>query len=236
MVFSLTGAIFLFAHPFFRLESVSVSGIQHTDRSEISNVIQSYLSERTALFFTNQNKFLFRAEELAARMNASFTFRDLQIERDGTQVHLKAVERTSQLLWQSENQLYIVDLEGIVVRTVQPEEREHIQTILPLFIDRNDVTVGVGDPVLVKKEIESIFRFHEHLSLQHIPFVRTEFDRLAGKWVGVITQTGFQILFDPSADVDEQAARLEVLMRDKIKDQTSLQYIDLRFGDHVYYK
>ena len=54
--------------------------------------------------------------------------------------------------------------------------------------------------------------------------------------MGVKTGLGYRILFDASGDIDGQANHLEVLLRETINNPEQLDYIDLRFGDHVYFK
>lgn len=236
LLISFLGVGLLWAHPMFQIRNVRIAGIQYTDRDAFSKTIRTYLEEPVFLFFKRQNRFLFNQETLRTRLHESFAFRDLQIQQQGTHVRIQAVERTSQLLWKTGERWFLVDLEGVVIREIAQDEREHLVSILPLFVDRNDVQIGVGDHVLTSEETEAVFRFHEHLKTQGIEFVQTEFDRLSGKWVGILTSINYRILFDPSADVDIQAGRLDVLLREKIPDPKLLQYIDLRFGDHVYFK
>jgi hypothetical protein len=71
---------------------------------------------------------------------------------------------------------------------------------------------------------------------QGIEFTETRIDRLAGKWMSVAAREGYDILFDPGGNIVQQAMNLAVVRRDQIKDRQNLRYIDLRFGDHVYFK
>lgn len=228
---------FLFAHPFFNITSVSIKGTQHIDRNALASNVKQFVGKRKLFFFHEQNRFLFDANEFVSALYEQFTFRDVQIRRKGSHVDISVVERTSQLIWSTQSSLYVVDLDGIVIRTLTDEEAAQLKNIgMPFFVDRNDVKVQIGQHVLTKTEIEESFRFHEHLRAQHIDFTQTEFDRLAGKWVGVLTREGYRILFDTSTDIDVQAQRLDLVLKQKIKDVTKLEYIDLRFGDHVYFK
>ncbi len=230
-------AAFFFAHSIFDLTSVYVKGAQQTDRLALTSAIKNSLHEPVALFFRRQNKFLFDAERLREQLNEQFTFRDVQMKRFGRRLELMVVERTSQLIWSTGSESFVVDLDGVAIRALTSEESDQLKQInMPLFVDRNAVKVKIGQAVLKPEEIEAVFRFHEHLIAQHITFTQTEFDRLSGKWIGVLTAQEYRILFDASGDIDAQAGRLEVILRDKVSDPSKLEYIDLRFGDHVYFK
>lgn len=230
----------LFAHPLFNITSVLIKGTQQIDRNALASTVKQFIGKRKLLFFHEQNRFLFDADEFIDTLYKQFTFRDVQIKRKGSHIDLYVVERTSQLIWSTQSSIYVVDLDGIVIRTLTDEEAVQLKNIgMPLFVDRNDVKIQIGQHVLTKLEIEETFRFHEHLRAQHIEFTQTEFDRLAGKWVGVLTKDGYRILFDTSTDIDVQAQRLDLVLKEKVKDVAKLEYleyIDLRFGDHVYFK
>ena len=221
-----------FLHPFFRMRQITVSGIETLPTQDVERVIRAHLSEPLFVFFTRQNRFLFRKTLLDEAIRRSFTLSDLQVTQQGTQLTIVLSERTSHLLWKTGDQQYVVDLEGIVIRPATEED----PATLPLFVDRQAVQAEVGKSVLTKEEIAAVFRFHEQLLAQGTTFTQTEFDRLEGKWTGILTTEGYRILFDTAGDIDAQMERLIVLKRDTIKDLTKLQYIDLRFGDHVYFK
>lgn len=228
IVFFTAGVVlFLLFHPMFLMSRIHVIGLDQIDRTIFTEFLQKNVQ---------RNRFLFRPQELSERLNESFVFRDIQMNKNGNYLEVRLVERTSQLIWKTGLNAFVVDLDGIVIREVLTDELDHLLAILPLFVDRNEVRVGVGDTVLTRQETDAVFRFHEHLQKQGIHFSSTEFDRLAGKWVGVLTDNGYHILFDVSSDIDVQAQRLEVLLKEKVPDQAKLEYIDLRFGDHIYYK
>jgi hypothetical protein len=65
---------------------------------------------------------------------------------------------------------------------------------------------------------------------------RFDLDRRIGTWMKAVTENGYDILFDPSQDVQNQVTHLETVLREQISDPSVLQYIDVRFDDHVYYK
>ncbi|MBI5370231.1 hypothetical protein HZA85_03525 [Candidatus Uhrbacteria bacterium] len=228
--------IVLLAHPFFNITSVTVHGAVQTDRGALSETIRSALHERPLLFFRRQNRFLFRSTALSKTLNDSFAFRDVQIKLQRKQLNIAVVERTSQLIWKSAEEAYVVDLDGIVIRSLDVEEWEHLKTLLPIFVDKNGTKVTVGTSISNRVEISTIFAFNEELQKRQIHVSQTDIDRLSGKWIGTLTQDGYRILFDATSDIKEQVERLDVLLREKISDRSKLEYIDLRFGDHVYYK
>ncbi|MEK7614811.1 MAG: hypothetical protein AAB431_00310 [Patescibacteria group bacterium] len=224
------GACLLLSHPRFQIKQIQVHGVQQVSHEQMDQTIKTYLNERVFLFFKRQNRFLFQSSTLSELLKKDFAFSDMTIRKHGITVEIDLTERTSHLIWQTGAKKYIVDFEGVVVRESTDND------ILPLFVDRQNVSVEVGSSVLTAIEIKSVFLFQERLRTQNISFTQTQFDRLAGKWTGILTTEGYTILFDVTGDIDAQAGRLELLRKEKIKDTSKLQYVDLRFGDHVYIK
>ena len=223
--------LWLFASPSQRIQTITIEGTQSLSQEELLGVIEPYLASRRALLFRQNNRWLFERDGLREQLEERYAFEQLNVRKKGRTLTIALEEKASYLLWKTGNDVYVVDLQGTIIRRFIGEEN-----ILPLFVDRNRIPVDIRTTVLTPQEIENIFRFHEHLLLQGIGFKETSIDRLAGKWMSVVTLDGYQILFDATGDIDAQARNLEVLLRDTIPDPRRLQYIDLRFGDHVYYK
>ena len=228
--------IYLFSYPGFKIKHVVVYGIQSVSSSSFETQTNSYLNESHLFFFHNTNHFLFSQKKLKESLSKFFTFNtlDIQQKNDTVTVHLK--ERASQFIWKTGAQQYLVDLEGIVIQKVDDASATVSASSLPLFVDRNNTPVNIGDHLLSTDEIKHIFQFQKDLTMQGLGFKETQVDQLAGKWVGLAMNQNYTVMFDPAADVDLQSSRLQTLLRDTLKDTSHLQYIDLRFEDHVYYK
>lgn len=257
---------FFLGSRFFAIQNVTVTGTETISSDELVARVWNELNQSRALFFSASNRFLFDLDLLQKALSTSYFFETLTIDQtcgwkgEGCSLVIFAKEKTSQLLWKSDDRIYLVDLQGMVIRELSPQEREvwnappppppeplpdgtipsetplHPLKKLPVFIDENSANVSVGTAVLSEVEVTNAFQFFERLKSTGITFTSTRVDRLAGKWMSLQTTVGYDILFDASGDVNAQANALMVLLRDTVKDPSGLEYIDLRFGDHVYYK
>lgn len=227
------GGLYLLGGARFEINAVEITGLETITNESVEAVTVEYLNKSAWLVFAHSNAILFDSEELKELFDLNFLFADVSISSQGRNIFISVHERTSNLIWQTEQGSYVVDLEGIIVREANESDME---LDLPQFIDINNIDVTLGDSVLTEKEIEGVFLFHEHLQAQLISFYDTSLDRLAGKWVSVTTTDGFSILFDPTGNIDDQAVHLETVLREQIDNRSELDYIDLRFGDHVYYR
>jgi hypothetical protein len=244
------GIIFVLAARRFSVTSVSVTGNETIPGDQITARAWEELNRRRLVFFKASSRFLYDEDKLRGALSSAYAFESLDITAacqwfgpGECSIAVAVKEKTSQLLWKSEEQMYLADLNGSVIRELTPQEIESLSAPeppplvrLPVFEDVNGAPVPIGQQVLTQQEVASAFLFHDRLRELDIAFGNTRIDRLAGKWFAVRTATAYDILFDAAGDAEAQARHLEVLLRDTIADQGKLEYIDLRFGDHVYYK
>jgi hypothetical protein len=225
--------VYFFSYPAFRIQSVEIRGIEPSINQEMEKVVRAYLNESHLIFFHNTNKFLFSKKKFREYLATSFAFDQLDVQLKKRILTISVKQRTSDIIWKTNGETYLSDLHGILTQKI---DAQAINIKLPIFSDRNNKPVGVGDQILSEEQIAHILSFQQLLVAQGIPFKETQIDLQTGKWMGIITEQGYTILFDPEGDINEQARRLQTIIRETIKDTSRLQYIDLRFGDHVYYK
>ena len=245
------GTWYVLTAPRFLLTSVDVQGTETIPPEDIRNLAERELNQPVLWFFSHRNRVLFSEDRLRDVLLSAYVFADLDMEVEKQTLTIRIQEKTSHLLWQSGDNLFLVGLDGVVIRALTAQEHLALEgdapedpttdpvrqlRPLPKFIDVNTSDVAVGSPVFTQEEIDHIFRFQEHLVSQGIPFSSVKIDRLAGKWMSVATETGYDILFDPDADIDAQALHLATVLRERGDEAENLEYIDLRFGDHVYVK
>lgn len=253
VTFCLLGTFVLLRHDLFRYKHVEIIGTEYLSHELLESEITSYVDDSVKLFFRRSNQFLFSSDVLTERLQSEFALADVLVSTQEDTIYIQLAERTSNLIWISNAVAYVADLDGVISREIPneqltlafntPEGDEELVTKeirqlreLPLFYDLNDINVSTGDVVLKPEEVENILRLHEGLDQQEIPYKRTEIDRLAGKWMRIVTVDGYGILFDALGDIDTQLANLSVVLNEQVGDRTKLEYIDLRFGDRVYFK
>lgn len=239
---TLAAVSILLAAPWFALQSVEINGTELLTPEEISARASEYLQKRRWLFFKNSNLFLFRPDRLVEALETQYVFESLSVVKEGKVIRVNVREKQSELVWMTPDQTYIIDREGVILRMLSPEEREARKSGTDAFakllqcrsLQKQTLTIGMS--VLNPTEVEHLFFFRRELEPLGIMMKEIQIDRASGSWVTIKTEKGFEILFDPAAPPEEQMANLSAVFRQQIKDTSALQYVDLRFGNHVYYK
>ena len=225
--------IYFYAYPAFSLKQVEIRGLEAASNAQMETQVRAYLNQSHLLFFHKTNKFLFSEKDLRAFLTNSFAFDRLDIHVKKQSLSLQIKERTSDVIWKSGGEQYLADLKGVVTQKFDSQANSRD---LPVFTDRNNKPVKIGDAVLTEEQVKNILAFENILRTNGFGFREAQIDLQTGKWVGIVTLQGYLIMFDPEGDLQAQFNRLKTILDDTIKDASKLQYIDLRFGDHVYYK
>lgn len=106
---------------------------------------------------------------------------------------------------------------------------------LPTIFDESNKEVAIGEKVLGEEQVQAVAELTEKIS--QFTNVEIAFYKLInGKEIRAVTKEGWYILFADS-NIENQLKKLDLILKEKIKDRRkSLEYIDLRFEDRVYYK
>lgn len=227
--------LFLFQADRFSIQHISTIGLSTISHTLYEQHVNAYFGKPHGWIFQQTNRFLFSQKNFEEELLLAFGFESFSMDVQKETLIISLKERSTQFIWETSGHTYIADKEGRVIREISEDE---LTTFLSFqhLVDRSHIPIQIGQSLLTPKEIQSIFRFHELIRSASIEFTDTEIDQLAGKWVGLNTKDGYRILFDPSGDVESQFVRLQTILKDTIQDKSKLQYIDLRFGDHVYFK
>jgi hypothetical protein len=245
---------FLLTSARFEITAVSVQGAHSVNPRAIRETAEAYLAETRWIAFRASNRFLFDENALRDRLGERFAFERLAIDREGGVLRIEVEEKVSTLVWTSDDASYLVDAHGLVIRTLLPDELSALMNPPPIqgpvregeshpddrtlahVIDLTESDVKVGGTVMSDQEVAFVLAFLEGLRQMEIGVSQLQIDRTVGAWMKAVTLNDFDILFDPTQDALVQLGNLAVFLSEQASSPGMLEYIDLRFGDHVYFK
>ena len=220
----------LFIHPFYQLETVNIEGVNLTSEGSLRNFIKR----------ESKTKVIFESDSLVFVSNILLTNNILSnyphinqvkiTKRFPKTLEIKVTEREKEAVWcvGLENSIcYEIDSKGIAFKRLSEKGGS-------FFIRHkggSDLRLGertfgsekIEFILTARRELENLYDLSEML----IPHERSLF---------VETEEGFQIRFDFGDDLNDQLERLEILLSEEIDEVDNLEYIELRYGNSVYYK
>lgn len=243
--------------PVFRINDVQVRGAERIPSWEIRDEIDEALAGRRWWFFPKRSLLILSEDDLRSSLNERFVLESLTITKKPP--HTLAVEvreRVSAVLLQMpDGSQGLVDLQGSVTRLYKPEEaletipkqgptldeqqgRERVAYPV-LFYDK-DEPLSLRKQALRPETVQAVIDLPGLVEAQfnRTPYLaETHIDGASSQTLRILTSEGWAIYLDASRSLAEQLENAATILRAKVgKDRNRLEYIDVRFGEKVFFK
>jgi len=148
------------------------------------------------------------------------------------------VEQGEEQISYSEDYYYL-DVNGIVVSSAEMSEND-LQKFPVIEIEIPDTQkINSRDILLDRETIEFIFSVYRTVSKmpQNVSVAYVKLDLSIADEMTFVTTENWQGMLSTSVSLETQIKKLELALDEKIKDKrATLQYVDLRIKDRVYFK
>ncbi len=221
----------------FNVTSVEVVGNSKIAESDIKDAVWRQTNESRFFIFKQKNLNLFDEDELAANLNGQYYFENLSINKKfpGT-IIINLKEKEYSAVWYESDKYYYIDNEGNIFSEADPLQIKRQN--YPLIENRRE---GKIDGKAVKADdgsIDYIVSLFKELKNNRKNFKIDRFILDSDFYtVKLKLLEGPEIYFNTKEDIKKQIAKLLVIVGEKLKDDfINKEYIDLRYGDRVYYR
>lgn len=235
------------------ITAVHVEGAKYIDSGRIVALVQKQLRQRSFTLLPQQVSGFFDVRKMRNELRREFPFANWFVDKD-TQgaVSIMVQERQAEVVWQSKGKLFYVDSMGQAFAEVTSKDQStgvngSLQVIrheisgdaLPLVLDELSGSVTLGDAPLSADVVQFVTSAAEALgdilSKQASPVVNFSYDRSTRR-LAIHTVEGFAIYFSSDQPIAEQIEKIRTVIAQGITKKNSLQYIDVRFGQKVFYQ
>lgn len=225
--------------PYFNIEMISAAGAEKISGREIEDLAWRQTERRRLLLGSQKNLFLFDLDELIKTLNERYCFDDLKVEKkrpDKIIITLK--EKTYSAIWResSTDKYYYIDLEGNIIDETNPLEIKNKN--YPLIDNKRENAIADRKIEKQNDNIDYIVRLFDKFKKENPGFAIERF--IIDNEINTIKMSinqGTEIYFNTKEDMDKQISKLMVIITEKLKDDlNNKKYIDLRYGERVYYQ
>ena len=222
---------------YFAISAIDVIGAEKISIQDIKELARQQTKHRRFLFGSQKNLFFLNANELIKTLNEQYCLDNIVIKKKLPGILIiKFKEKIYSVIWHQLDKYYYIDEAGNIIIETNPLEIK--QKNYPL-IDYQ------GGGKIVDKKIDGqndninfiIKLFNEFKKAKYGFKIERFIINNELNTVKMIINQGPEVYFNTREDLEKQVTKLLVLINEKLKDDFNEKtYIDLRYGDRVYYQ
>lgn len=224
---------FLFYSVFFKVTSYEISGLQKIKQENIDKIINNYLDKRRLLFFSHHNFWLLDKSGLKDEISKYYYFEQLEIKRKlPNQLIINISEKQPMINWVSNELCFHVDLSGNAIGYCENDSG------LVTIRDLEQKEVKISSLVASPDTLNYVIDLHQQATSLLKERYKPLYYELNGKLLTARSDSGPEIRYNLDIEIGEQVNRLDLIWRQKdVKENyQKFKYIDLRFGEKVFYQ
>lgn len=227
----------IFFSDFFQITEIKVQSSLSLQPELMRETVLKRLNSRRWRIVPESNILLFDINALSAAFVQNYALSEITVEKNLSQraVFINISEKPRQALWATRGRLYALDSEGSILGETAPDRQNEKHLII---YDAAGAEVSKDEQVLTPatlKFIMTLYRDDEFGRLEPSVFALNAEN---GDMLTITVSEGWRIRFDPSASLDDQLRNLRLTLTHSIApdDRKRLDYMDLRFGERIYFK
>ncbi len=242
------GGYFLFCSDYFKIQKTILKGGEKITTQEIESLVNQISNQKRFLIFSQKNIFLFNKNQFKRIISGKYNFQDLKIfKKLPSKLEIEIKERLPFLILVQGENLWFLDDKGQILEKIS--EEEIVKNSLPLVSVSNipnNLTVSAlcsgqkGQKILSEERVYFIVETFRKLpsKIENLKIVSFKIPDLKESKIIAKTQEEWEIYLDENFTTEEQLNNLYLILKEKIKkeERKNLKYIDLRFGEKIYYK
>lgn len=235
-----------------KIKNISVKGNQYVGESEIQQVISEQINKQRFLLFSQNSIIFFSKLAAKKQLTKNYSFEQIKIKKHYfNTIEVLVKEKISRLILASGQDRYYLDINGKAIQKVmttnlkidsgqagteiiRPETGENNQ---PLIYDQSNKPVIIGQEAIAARIVDFIIELTAEIN-KSADFTAAYYTiaNPAIAEINLVTKEGWQVYFDASKDAAGQMETLHSVLQQKVEKTDKLQYIDLRYGEKVFWK
>jgi cell division septal protein FtsQ len=239
VIFSVLGFILLVwlfgCWSYLQINNITVNGAENLPKGEIEKSARRQANNNIFFVLPQKNIVFFSKDELVEALKEEYNLGMVIADKDWPHdIIINIEERPYAITWLEDEIYYRIDKNGNIISEADPLELNQesyplVQNIGGEKTDKKTVAMD-GKAEIILSIFEKLKNFNNFKIEKFI--LDNDANKIAVKlidWPG--------IYFNAAGDIESQISKLSSFINGKSKnDFMGKQYIDLRYGDRVYYK
>ena len=224
--------ILIFSTHFFQIKKINISQTKHIPITKIEKMAWEQSANKRWLILPQDIIFFFDSQKLSKQLHDNFQLKKLKIVKHlPDTIDINLVEKDYTLIWNEAGQFHYINNQGDIILTLdQPEENQ-------IIIYNQGSSQLQGRKIKVSPEmIKFINDLKDRLNTEQNFKIKEFIVDDDVNTVKLKEEGGPLIFFNVKNDIDKQAVKLRALHTTLSDNYKNLHYVDLRFGDRIFYQ
>ena len=223
----------IFQAKYLKIDKIELTNNQDITFEEIDEFLQAKLTVSRWLIFKNSNYFLFKDKEAAEELLVNYNLDQVKVDKKFPDKLIVTVkEKISHFIWVKDDSLYLLDASGALNRQIKARDDKY------LIIEDSRAYTPSDDQKFSAEDMDIInqiyLSWHDTIGAK-AKLVKIMID---DNWnlLELHTEIGYYVKLDSSQNIKQQINNLNQIISAGNIHGIDVDYIDLRFGDKVYFK
>ena len=225
----------LFLSPLFIIKTIIINGYSRVPKSSLESIVWQQTSQKLIWPFKQNNFWLFKSQQASNTLTSTFNLSKVTISKNlFNTLKVDIEERPYAFIWREQGTYSYSDNQGVIIN--QPVSNDDLKKMIIIANESSSTMIDNGKINLGQEYLTFIFNLEGSLN-KYPDFKIDHFIIDQDFWtVKVQLVNGPKIYFNIKDNIDKQIEKLLVVKNEKIKGNFSkTDYIDLRYGDKIYY-
>jgi len=219
--------------PYLKIQQIEINGLNNIKEKDLRQIIDFELNR--GIIFKHNNILLFSINSLKENIESNYVLEWLEIKKKiyPPQIQISLLEKVSALTYITDENCFNIDIQGFIIEKCNSFSSDFIQ-----IRNANNQNTEIGQQVLKPEVINYIINLNEALKGQGTNIRTFIIVSADSSDLRILTEQGFEIYFNTNLEINDQLTRLNILIREEIGEDNldNIDYIDLRFGEKVFYR
>lgn len=227
----------VFFSSIFKIKNIKISGLEMASALEIENLAWAQTTDRKFFIGQRSNLFLFSESDFMNALKQKYYFESVQLDkRLPSAIVINIKEKIPKAVWSEDGKAYYMDEQGMIISEIQavPAGSNAYLTVE----NRGGAKIAGRQADMDKEKLDFIIKADEELKNKKFLFAPDRFiiDQDVNT-VKIVLVNAPMVFLNTKAQAADQINKLIVLYKDELKSEFAKKsYIDLRYGDMIYYR
>lgn len=226
----------IFFSPAFAIERIRLETAIALPADDLSGLLHKQFTRQRFGIISQKNIFAFDGEEFSTALSQQFALSSIYLRKNRPhEIIVTVSEKPRNAIWNTRGINFAINAQGAVLGAVaKPRSVDGAM----LVYEQGEQLPSVGQQIISPTMLAFLTRLFQHNKIRPL---HPQFFIIAKPGVSEFSLKvgeGWKIVLNASAELESQLASLELVLRNTVPPDTrkNLDYIDLRFGEKVYYK